>query len=338
MKINKKILLISILLIGTLILAGCGGNGSKQTSGEVKEITIGYFPNLTHAPGIIGKTKGFFAEEFGNNVKVNVKTFPKGSLLMDALATDQIDIGYAGPGPVLNRFLQGAKVKLLASASIGGNVIVGAGDSNIKNPKDLANKRIATPGLACSHDLVLRKLLWNNNLKMERRGGTIEQIMQKPATMMGLFKQDQIDAAAVSEPWAAVMEKKIGAKVLVDWNEMPWEGRMPATVVVTTSNFTKKHPELVKQFLKANEKSIEFITNNKDKSLKLIQKEIKRITRQKIALDILDRALTRTKFTSQVDPKIIQELADISGELGVIQGDTDLTGLVDTTFLKQIKN
>ncbi|TDX44490.1 aliphatic sulfonate ABC transporter substrate-binding protein [Orenia marismortui] len=332
---NKKTMLLSILLIAILVSTGCGDKGTKTTT-EVKEITIGYFPNLTHAPGIVGVANGSFTKEF-DGIKVNVKTFPKGSLFMDAMATGQVDIGYVGPGPVLNRYLQGAKVKVLASASVAGNVIVGNGNSDISSPADLADKTIATPGFACSHDLLLRRFLWDHELKMEKRGGNIKHILQKPATMMGLFKQGQIDAAAVSEPWAAVMEEKIGAKVLVNWDEMPWGGKMPATVIATTTDFADNHPELVKKFLKVNEEVIDFIANNREDSLKLMQEEIKRITKQELSIDILDRALTRTKLTSNIDPKIIQEFANISGELGAIKGSTDITGLVDTSFLEAIK-
>jgi len=128
-KMNKKTILMSILLITILVITGCGDKSTKTTA-EVKEITIGYFPNLTHAPGIVGVAKGSFTEEF-DGIKINVKTFPKGALFMDAMATGQVDIGYVGPGPVLNRYLQGSKVKVLASASVAGNVIVGNGDSNI---------------------------------------------------------------------------------------------------------------------------------------------------------------------------------------------------------------
>ncbi|PRX27681.1 NitT/TauT family transport system substrate-binding protein [Orenia metallireducens] len=332
---NKKLILMSILLIGILVITGCG-NKTTDTTADVKEITIGYFPNLTHAPGIVGVANGSFEKEF-DGIKINVKTFPKGSLFMDAMATGQVDIGYVGPGPVLNRYLQGSKVKVLASASVAGNVVVGNGDSKISFPADLANKTIATPGFACSHDLLLRRFLWDNELKMEKRGGNIKHILQKPATMMGLFKQGQIDAAAVSEPWAAVMEEKIGAKILVNWDEMPWGGQMPATVIATTDEFTNNHPELVKKFLKVNEEAIDFIENNRAESLKLMQQEIKRITKQELAIDILDRALTRTKLTSAIDPQIIQEFANISGELGAIKGSTDITGLVDTSFLAEIE-
>lgn len=330
---NKKLMLVSILLISLLVITGCGENNSNN---EVKELTIGYFPNLTHAPGIIGVAKGTFEKEF-DGIKINVKTFPKGSLFMDALATDQIDIGYVGPGPALNRYLQGSKVKVLASASTAGNVIVGTGD-DITSAQDLNNKRIATPGFACSHDLLLRRYLWDNDLKMEKNGGNIKHILQKPATMMGLFKQGQIDAAAVSEPWAAVMEEKIDAKILVDWDQMPWGGRMPATVIATSAAFAENHPQLVKKFLKANEDSINFINQNRDESLKLIQQEIKRITKQELSLAILNRALTRTRLTSDIDPVIIQEFANVSGKLGAIKGSTDITGLIDTSFLKEVKN
>ncbi len=204
------------------MISGCAANESASTE-DIKEITIGYFPNLNHGQGLVGVAKGIFQEEFGDDVKVNVKTFPRGAVFMDALATDQIDIGYVGPAPAINRFLQGGDVKILGNASIGGNVIVTAGDGTITSPEDFNYKRIATPGIACSHDLVLRRWMWDNDLRMENHGGTIEHIIQDPATMIGLFQQGQIEGAAIAEPWASRMEDEIGAEIFVEWNDLPWK-------------------------------------------------------------------------------------------------------------------
>ena len=322
-----KLLLIFILSF-SLLVVGCD---SEPT--EIEEITIGYFPNLPHAPGIIGDAEGIFESKFAEkNIDVKVETFPRGSLFMDALATEQIDIGYVGPGPVLNRHFQGDSVTMLSNASIGGNVIVSAND-DFKTADDLSNKSISTPGIACSHDIVLRQWMWNNDLAMENRGGNIEHIIQDPANMMGLFEQDEVQAAAVSEPWATLMEKDIDANIMVEWNDMPWDGHMPATVTATRDDFITEHPELVDTFLKAHEESITFINENREESIQLVQKEIKRITDQKLEIDVLESSWDRSEFISDLDSEIIQNLADILYEIDAIDSDNDIEGLIDTRYL-----
>ncbi len=113
------------------------------------------------------------------------------------------------------------------------------------------------------------------------------------------------------------------------------EGRMPATVIATTNKFFDGNEEAVKTFLRAHQRVTEFINENRQESLELMQSEIKRITDQELSLDILDRSLNRTEFTSILDEGIMQELADISKELGVISGDVSIEGLIDTTLLEE---
>ena len=42
---------------GALLLTACGGSGATETT----TVRLGYFPNVTHAPAIVGDTRGFFA-------------------------------------------------------------------------------------------------------------------------------------------------------------------------------------------------------------------------------------------------------------------------------------
>lgn len=329
MKTQK--LLITVTLLTILLLA------SFTAAAKIKEINLGYFPNITHAPAIVGVSEHIFADQL-NGIKIKTRIFPNGSLFMDALATGQIDLGYVGPGPALNRYLQGADVKALASASTGGTVLVTRKDFTYNSITDLKNKVIATPALGCTHDLLFRQLIKDHNLNTNRHGGTIDHRAQKPATMIGLFATKQLDAAVVSEPWAARMEKELAAKVVVDWNQMPWQGKLPATLVVSTSEFIENNPELIKSFLRAHQKAVNFINNNPSQSSKIMQQQIKKITRQDLSLSIIERSLQRTNITSELNSSIVQKLANLSAELGFIKGNSNLTGFIDTSYLNQINN
>jgi len=154
--------------------------------------------------------------------------------------------------------------------------------------------------------------------------------------MVGLFATKQLDAAVVSEPWAARMEADLDSKVVVDWNQMPWNGKLPATLVVSTSEFIKNNPELIENFLKAHQKTVEYINNNPVESSNIIQKQIKEITRQKLSLEIIERSMKRTNITSELDSSVVQKLADLSAELGFIKGDSNLDGFIDISYLNKV--
>ncbi|MEC9489831.1 MAG: aliphatic sulfonate ABC transporter substrate-binding protein [Halanaerobiales bacterium] len=322
--INSKRKFISITILALLIFTVLG-TGAEVSA--LEEITLGYFPNITHAPAIVGVSEGIFVDQL-NGIKIKTKIFPNGSLFMDALATGQIDLGYVGPGPAINRFLQGADVKALASASTGGTVLVTRKDFKYNSVTDLENKIIATPALGCTHDLLFRQLIKDYNLDTNRRGGNIDHRAQKPATMVGLFATGQLDAAVVSEPWAARMESDLDSKVVVNWDQMPWDGKLPATLVVSSNQFIDNNPELIDNFLKAHQQSVDYINNNPEQSSKIIQKEIKKITRQELSLNIIERSMQRTNITSELDGDVVQKLADLSAELGFIKGGSDLRGFI----------
>ncbi len=204
LNLSKKIIIPVIIIIVSLIIGGLtfGSSAEDETEFTRNKLVIGYFPNLTHAPAMIGLEQNFY-EEILEGIEVETQTFPDGSLFMDALTTGAVDIGFVGPGPALNRYVEGAKIVNIAGASNAGNVMVAAPGVDINSPEDLADKVVATPALGCTHDLQLRKLIDQTELTTTRRGGSIDHRTQAPANVAGLFRRGQMDAAIVSEPWAS---------------------------------------------------------------------------------------------------------------------------------------
>ncbi|SFH84420.1 NitT/TauT family transport system substrate-binding protein [Tindallia magadiensis] len=319
----KKRAAVMILLVVSLLLAACSDAASEA---ETSEINIGYFPNLSHGPAMIGVENGYFEDSF-NEINVNLQHFPNGSVFMDALSTGQIDVGYVGPGPVINRYLQGGNVVMIGNASRGENVLVVRNDLDYTNAKDLDGKIVATPSTGCTHDLLLRKMLQEEGMAVEENGGTVKRLAQAPASMMGLFEQKQIDAALVSEPWASLMEAQGIARVVVDADEVPWDGDLAASVLVARKDFLEENPDIVADFLEANEKSISYIAENQAKAVEKMVDHIEEITDQRLEKTVINSALDRVVYDSTVNPSILQEFSDLLLELGFAEDDSSLEGL-----------
>jgi len=327
--VRRKMMLV-ILITTMLLVVGCG----QQDAGESNTLRVGYFPNITHAAAIVGVEQGIFQEELGSTL-VQTQVFPNGSLLMDAIVTGQIDIGYAGPEPIINRYLQGADVVVLGGAASGGNVVVASRDSGVRNVAELASKVVATPALGCTHDIELRALMAEEGLHMENSGGNVAHRTQKPALMINLMEQGELDAVSVSEPWASLMEEKIGAKVIVEWDEMPWDGKLPSALLVASKQFVEEHPEIVRKLLKAHLASIEQINKNPKEAVKVVNTHISNLTKSKLSSAVIEKSLQRTRITHQVDPKVLNELVSKAAKLGFFE-KTDVDGLVDTTILDEV--
>lgn len=321
MKLSKLQVLLTTLLL-TLVISGC--SNKKDT---LESLNLGYFPNVSHAPAMVGVEKGYLQDAIGD-VTLATQNFPNGSLFMDALSTGQIDLGYVGPGPAINRFLQGGDFVIISGVAQGENVMIVRKDVAYENVADLVGKVVATPSTGCTHDLLLREMLQREDLAVEENGGTVKRLPQKPATMIGLFEQKQIDAAVVSEPWASIMEAQGIVNIVKDATELPWEGSLPASVLVVRKDFLEKHPDIVEAVLKSNEESIDFINNNREEAVTIIATQIEAITEQAMDLAIIDKSLNNIFFSTDVDIQTLQEFADLSKTLGFVEGSSDLTGFV----------
>ncbi|AVX21319.1 NitT/TauT family transport system substrate-binding protein [Carboxydocella sporoproducens DSM 16521] len=267
-------------------LVGCG----NQATEEQKTLKIGYFPNITHAPAMVGIEKGLFQKYIGRDIKIEERYFNHGQELLDALAVGEVDLGYVGPGPVEQRSKQGLKIKVLAEVTRGGSALVVRQGVDIKDIKDLAGKKVAVPGIGNTQDQILRKLLTDAGLKSTYEGGDVEIRAQKPATISGLFVQKQLDAALLAEPWPSMLEVKGLAKVI-------YQDEGVSAVMVTTPEKYQAKQALIDNFVKGHQEAVKAIKNMPpQETVQLVGRKIKEITGSELPPDILQKALKKLNF------------------------------------------
>ncbi|MBK5445571.1 MULTISPECIES: aliphatic sulfonate ABC transporter substrate-binding protein [Peribacillus] len=327
-------LIMSVLLIG--IVSGCTQSTSKEEGkGTGKQtVKIGYFPNLTHSATIIALEKGFFEEEFGEDVKIETKTVANGGLFMEAMATNAIDVGTVGPGPLLNFYVKNPEYHLISGAVNGGAVLVASEGSKVTDLKDLDGKKVAIPVIGSTQDVMLRKALQDVDLKPTTNGGTVELYAAAPADTTALFVQKSVDAAATQEPWGYVLENQAKGKLVLDWDQFAWGKDSPNTVVAASQKFLDKKG-LAASYLKAHKKAVDFIQNNPEESQELVIKHLKKLTGKELSKEEVTSAFSRLEVTTEVNEQVIQEMADISKEAGYVPS-SDIKGMVDLSILKEV--
>ncbi|WP_407675737.1 aliphatic sulfonate ABC transporter substrate-binding protein [Peribacillus saganii] len=334
MKKSMLYLLLIVLVMG--ILSGCGQSGSKDAgNSNDNTITIGYFPNLTHIATIVALEKGFFKEAFGKDVKIETKTVSNGGLFMEAMSTKAIDVGTVGPGPLLNFYVKNKEYRLISGAVNGGAVLVAREDSKIDRLEDLDGKKVAIPVIGSTQDVMLRKALQEVNLKAKTNGGTVELFAAAPADTAPLFIQKSVDAAATQEPWGYVLENQAKGKLLLDWDQFAWGKESTNTVVAARADFAE-NKDMAKAYLNGHKKAVEFIQNNPEESQEIVIKHLKDLTGKELNKDEVTAAFSRLAVTTDVNEKVIQEMADISKEAGYVPSN-DIEGLVDLKLLNEVK-
>lgn len=324
-KFLRGLFIFSFLFV---LLAGC--------SQEDNEVTIGYFPNLTHIATIVALEKDYFTESFGDDVDIVTKTFTNGGLFMEAMQMNEIDVGTVGPGPLLNFYVKNPEFRLISGAVNGGAVLIAEESSGIEKLEDLDGKRVAIPVIGSTQDVMLRKALDTVNLKTTSNDGTVELHATAPADTATLFVQKSVDAAATQEPWGYVLETQANGKLLLDWDEFAWGKESTNTVVAAREEFIKEK-EKVQAYLEAHQKAVNFIQENPEEAQQIVIDHIKNLTGKEIDEEEAKVAFSRLQVTTDVNEKVIQEMATISKEAEYIPSD-DIEGLIDLSVLQDIKN
>ncbi|MBZ9712135.1 ABC transporter substrate-binding protein [Deinococcus multiflagellatus] len=296
---------------------------SLASAQEAQSVRLGFFPNLTHAPALVGLERGTFQKALGK-VKLEPKEFVSGTTLTEAFAAGQIDIAYIGPGPAINAIGRGMPVQIIAGASEAGAVLVARKDSAIKSYKDLAGKTVAVPSLGNTQDISLRHILNENDLKSKADGGNVTITPVAPADVMAAFAAKRVDATLVPEPWGAVLEAQ-GHRIIGTEKTVWRGGNYPTTIVIVNAKFAQANPALVTAFLKAHTDAVAFLNKSPAAAQAAVNKQLLALTGAKIDLRVLQRAFARTRFTTALDPAALKEYAALNVEAGYARSAPDLT-------------
>lgn len=306
MKLYKKVLLLGALTISAIGLIGCGG--SRESSNEVN---IGYFNNITHAQALLMKTENILETSLGEGIEVTWTAFNAGPAEVEALFSEDIDIGYIGPVPAVNANTKSqGDVRVLTGATKGGAVMVKRSGSDINGVADLAGKTVAIPQIGNTQHLSLLQLLSGNGLKPVTNGGDVNVTAVANADVANMMDRGEIDAALVPEPWGATLEEK-GAELLLDYDEIYMQGQYDVAVVVVRKEFMEENPEIVDAFLEAHEEATVKLINEKEVSLQKINAELQSATGKSLSESIINQAFERIIIDTTLNQESIRGFAQI---------------------------
>ncbi|WP_425147723.1 aliphatic sulfonate ABC transporter substrate-binding protein [Deinococcus sp.] len=318
------------LFLTLLSLALPAAQAQKATT-----VRIGYFPNLTHAPALVALERGDFAKAFGK-VSLQTKDFPSGTQLSEAFAAGTLDIGYVGPGPAINAVAKGLPVQIIAGASNAGAVLIARKGVSIASFKDLAGKKVAVPSLGNTQDISLRHILKEQGLKSQVDGGNVSIIPVAPADVAAAFSNKGLDAALVPEPWGALLEAQ-GNKLVLDEKAVWRGGNYPSALVIVNTQFAADNPQLVAAFVKAHLNAVNFILKNPPAAQTAIASQLFKLTGQKVNALVLQRALSHTRISADLDLDALKEYADLNREAGYAREVPDLSKAVNLSYLNAAK-
>jgi NitT/TauT family transport system substrate-binding protein len=335
-KLRTRLCIVSILLI--VALAGCTAQSAPSPSKGPITVRVGYFPNITHSQALVGLARGDFQQALGSNVKIEATAFNAGPSVIEALFANQIDISYIGPNPAINGYIKsnGEALRIVAGATSGGASFVVRPDANITKPEDLAGKKLASPQLGNTQDVALRAYLAEHGLKVAEKGGNVQVIPTDNPQILDLFRQSQIDGAWVPEPWAARLIVDGGGKLFLDERDLWPNGEFVTAHIIVSTQFLKQHPDLVEAFLRAHVEVTQWELENTDQAKQLVNSEIKRLTGQALANEVIDGAWSRLRITYDPISASLVKSAQGAYEAGFIKDKPDLSNIYDLKLLNEV--
>ncbi|MCM0676931.1 ABC transporter substrate-binding protein [Micromonospora phytophila] len=336
---RRLLSLATVAVVGTATLgtAAACGDDSESAGGGSGPVTLrlGYFPNITHAPAVVGVEKGIFAEKLGSDVKLETTTFNAGPSAIEAIFSGALDATYIGPNPTVNAFSKskGEAIRVVSGAASGGVALVVK--PGITSAEQLRGKKIATPQLGNTQDVAIRYWLKEKGLKTTKEGGgDVTIVPQENAQTVETFGSGAIDGAWVPEPFVSRLVNA-GGKVLVDERDLWPDRKFVITNLIVSTRFLKAHPDVVKKLVEGQVAANEFVNGKPDEAQQAISGHIGKITGKPLDLKLIKQAWPTLEFTN--DPIASSLKTGLDHAVAVeLTKPVDLDGLYDLTYLNEV--
>ncbi len=337
-QVSRRRLLVAAAAAATLT-TGVATNASATLPADAEPVTLrlGYFPNVTHAPAIVGVDSGAFAEALGPDVTLEALHFNAGGEAIEALLSGAIDATFIGPNPAINGFAQsdGEALRIVAGSTSGGASLVVA--EGIDSPEDFdADTTLASPALGNTQDVALRAWLAENGFATDTAGGgDVKVVNVENAEALTLFREGELDGAWVPEPWATRLILEGGGHVLVDERDLWPDGEFVTTHLIVATGILEERPDVVSGLLNGLVDTIDTINEDTAAAATATNDGIEAITQNRLADETITGAFENLTFTVDPIASSLQGSADDAIAVGLLE-EVDLDGIYDLTLLNEI--
>jgi NitT/TauT family transport system substrate-binding protein len=289
-----------ILFLCIALLAATAARADKVV------LRVGYFPNVTHAQGVIGSQTtreghGWFEERLGGDVTVQWFAFNAGPSAMEAIFAGSVDLTYVGPNPALNAYIRsgGDEIRVLAGAAEGGAALVVPADGRIKAPADFRGRKVATPQFGNTQDVAARAWLKKQGFKITQGGGDVFVVPTANPDQLALFASGQIDAVWTVEPWVSRLEQEAGGRVFLEQPEVV------TTLLVSSVRLLRQHPDLARKFRAAHVELTAWINAHGADARAMVCSGLSADMHRAFPPGLVESAWRRLHFTADLKPEQI---------------------------------
>jgi sulfonate transport system substrate-binding protein len=319
---------------------GTGGGSTPKPQPDPSTVNLGYLVNFTHAPALIGLSKGYFQGAMPSGTTLNTTTFTSGTPESEALLGGTLDAAFLGPGPAINAFIKTkGKVLIVAGTASGGaGLVVSSKIASGNFPADLAGQTLSTPSLGNTQDIALRTWLASKGLSSSINGGGQVNIDTSSGNSVSLqnFEAGKIAGGWVPEPYESEFILQGKGTLAVDEASLWPGGQFPSTVLVVTQSLLQNHPDIVTDLLKGLVQSVNWINANETTAPDAVNTALAATTGGKaLKSNVLALAWTHLSFTLDPFAADLQTNANEAEKLG-FNSTSNIKGILDLGPLNAI--
>ncbi len=289
-------------------------------SAKNQVIRVGYFPNITHAQGVIGSDStaaghGWFEQRLGADVTVQWFAFNAGPSAMEAILAGSVDLTYVGPNPALNAYIRsrGEEIRVLSGAALGGAALVVGKDSGITAPAHFKGRTVATPQLGNTQDVAARAWLKKQGYRITLTGGDVSVLPTANPDQLNLMRTGRLDAVWTVEPWVARLELEAGGRVFIE------EPEAVTTLLVSSAKFLRKQTALAVKFREAHVELTAWINAHPDEAREQVRAGLSRAVKREIPVALVERAWPRIRFTDALKSAQLESFVADARDVGFLR-------------------
>jgi NitT/TauT family transport system substrate-binding protein len=334
---RKLLLLLLAGLLGVIPFCGCG---QKQQ----EEAPIGMAVEFTDhaASAYIAKDKGWFEEE---GLKLTAyESYVTGMALAAALARGDIQVADICLVPAINAYANaGVPIKVVAGTHKYGYGLV-VNPDKIKTVKDLEKSdiRIGCVQVGGAVDVVLHKTIDKYGLDEDKVLNHVQR-MNPPKQVLAI-ETGQLDAVFLPEHWATMAEE-FGFKMLLTSQDV-WP-EMQGSVLVVKDDLINSHSDVVRKLVEVTKRATEWSNQHPQEAAEVMARQLQAaggealpaevagvVGKLEITPEVLLRSMGRLEYTTDIDPKVVQETIDYLVELGYINKSFNAEDILDLRYLQ----
>jgi len=294
-------------LIGSLLLAGCSFGGMAAHAADAVKVQLDWLPGGDKSFVYAGVKQGFFAAE---GLDVTIAPGRGSSDAVTKIGTGAADVGFGGISALMMASAEsGVPVKAVMSLySKQPDAIFTTKGGTIHSLKDLPGKTVATSTFSSSNQL------WP--VVLQKNGidpASIKLLKVDPATLAPMLAQGKVDATInwmTVGPGVQTVLKQAGKDLdVLPWSAYGLDGY--GWSVMASDKIIKERPEVLKRYLRALRKSLEFALANPDKAaadLKAMVPEADEAVAAaefRASMPLLQNEVSKANGLGTFDPKLL---------------------------------